>query len=228
MDTDTSNQFIYSPSAVLNLFNNSINIAQSKKMIQLKGVFVQGRSSAYNGYYYDTLRDESSEAQLTLIIPALIRNELQPNKTITVNGFITKRVMSNSGSIQIQLTVTDLVEQTQNKYSEDDLAKIALLQAKAAAGFKDLSSFIKGKIIIEEAFKIGVIIGKTGIIDNDIKHQLKESAGFYNLSFHRVSLGSETELNAEMKRLDDLGFDVIVVSRGGGEQMEVFNRLAYR
>jgi len=225
METETNTQFIYSPSAVLNLFNNSINVAQSKRMIQLKGVFVQGRSSAYNGYYYDTLRDESSDAQLTLIIPALIRNELQPNKTITVNGFITKRVMGNSGSIQIQLTVTDLVEQTQNKYSEDDLAKLALLQAKATAGFKDVAGFIKGRIINEEAFKIGVIIGKSGIIDSDIKHQLKESIAYYDLSFHRVSLGSQTEMVAEMKRLDALGFDIIVVSRGGGEQMEVFNRL---
>jgi exodeoxyribonuclease VII large subunit len=222
MEIETATQFIYSPSAVLNLFNNSINIAQSKRMIQLKGVFVQGRSSAYNGYYYDTLRDESSDAQLTLIIPALIRNELQPNKTVTVNGFITKRVTGNSGSIQIQVTVTDLVEQTQNKYSEDDLAKIALLQAKAAAGFRDFDGFIKGKIVNEQAFRIGVIIGRSGIIDSDIKHQLKESVGFYDLSFHRVSLGSETELIAEMGRLDELGFDVIAVSRGGGEQMEVF------
>jgi exodeoxyribonuclease VII large subunit len=225
METESPAQLIYSPSAVLNLFNNSISISQSKRMIQLKGVFLQGRSSAYNGYYYDTLRDESSDAQLTLIIPALIRNELQLNKTITVNGFITKRVMNSSGSIQIQLTVTDLVEQTQNKYSEGDLAKISLLQAKAATGFKDVQGFIKSKIINEEPFRIAVIIGKSGIIDNDIKHQLKESIGFYDLQFFRVSLTSETELTNEMKRLDDLGFDIIVISRGGGEQMEVFNKL---
>jgi exodeoxyribonuclease VII large subunit len=225
METESPATLIYSPLAVLNLFNNSISISQSKRMIRLKGVFLQGRSSAYNGYYYDTLRDESSDAQLTLIIPALIRNELQPNKTITVNGFITKRVMNSSGSIQIQLTVTDLVEQTQNKYSEDDLAKISLLQAKAATGFKDVQGFIKSKILSEEPFKIAVIIGKSGIIDNDIKHQLKESIGFYDLQFFRVSLTNEAELGNEMQRLDELGFDIIVISRGGGEQMEVFNKL---
>jgi exodeoxyribonuclease VII large subunit len=150
---------------------------------------------------------------------------LQLNKTITVNGFITKRVMNSSGSIQVQLTVTDLVQQTQNKYSDDDLAKIALLQTKAASGFKDVRGFIKGKIINGEPFKIAVIIGKGGIIDNDIKHQLKESVGFYDLDFFRASLTSETEIVAEMGRLDDLGFDIIVVSRGGGEMMEVFNKL---
>jgi exodeoxyribonuclease VII large subunit len=225
MEMESTAQLIYSPSAVLNLFNNSINVSQSKRLIQLKGVFLQGRSSAYNGYYYDTLRDESSDAQLTLIVPALIRNELQPNKTITVNGFITKRVMNGSGSIQVQVTVTDLVEQTQNKYSQDDLAKIGLLQAKAATGFRDVQAYIKGKIIAEEPFRIAVIIGKSGIIDNDIKHELKESIGFYDLQFFRVSLTSESKQISEMKRLDALGFDIIVVSRGGGENMEVFNKL---
>jgi exodeoxyribonuclease VII large subunit len=226
METDTASQLIYSPSAVLNLFNNALNIAQRKKLIQLKGVFIQGRSTPYNGYYYDTLRDESADAQLTIIVPALIRGDLQANKTITVNGFITKRVMAGSGSIQVQITVTDLVEQTQNKYSADDLKKIGLLQAKAAAGFKDVHSFVKDKIINEQAFKIGVIIGKGGIIDNDIKHQLRESIGFYDLSFHRVSLGSETEIISAMEQLDAQGFDIIVVSRGGGEQMEVFDRIS--
>ena len=147
METEATSQTIYSPSAILNLFNNALNVAQSKRLVQLKGIFVQGRSTPYNGYYYDTLRDESADAQLTLIVPPLIRNELQPNKTVTVNGFITKRVMPGSGSIQVQLTVTDLVEQAQNKYSDDDLKKITLLQAKAASGFKDVHSFVKDKII---------------------------------------------------------------------------------
>jgi exodeoxyribonuclease VII large subunit len=56
-------------------------------------------------------------------VPPLIRNELQINKTITVNGFITRRIVNTSGTIQIQLTVTDLVEQTLNKYSDDEIKK---------------------------------------------------------------------------------------------------------
>jgi hypothetical protein len=43
----------------------------------------------------------------------------------------------------------------------------------------------------EIPFRIGIVIGKSGIIDNDIKHQLRESIGFYELTFHRVNLSSE-------------------------------------
>jgi exodeoxyribonuclease VII large subunit len=226
MEAENQSPVIYSPAAVLNLFNNSISLKQTQRIIQLKGIFQLGKGGLYNGVYYDSLRDESSDAQITLIVPALIRSEMQSNKTITINGFITRRVVNNASRIDIQLTVTDLVEQVQNKYSDNDIKKITLLQAKAAAGFKDVHGFIKEKIINAQPFKIGVIIGKAGIIDSDIKHQLRESIGFYNLSFHRISLSSETEILSAMGQLDAQSFDIIVLSRGGGENLEIFNKLA--
>jgi exodeoxyribonuclease VII large subunit len=216
----------YSPAAVLNLFNNSISVNQTKRIIQLKGIYVQGKGALYSGYYYDTFRDESAEAAITILVPPLIRNELQPNKTITVNGFITRRIVNSSGSIQIQLTVTDLVEQTLNKYSDDEVEKIELMQRKANSGYRDIYSWLKEKIINEEPFKIGIIIGKTGIIDNDIKHQLRESIGFYDLSFHRVNLSSELEIITALDRLNAEHYGLIALSRGGGENLDIFNKFS--
>jgi exodeoxyribonuclease VII large subunit len=216
----------YSPAAVLNLFNNSISVSQAKRIIQLKGIYVPGKGALYSGYYYDTFRDESSDAAITILVPPLIRSELQPNKTVTVNGFITRRIIGQQGSIQIQLTVTDLVEQTQNKYNEEDLKKLELMQAKANGGYRDVYGWLKEKIISEEPFKIGIIIGKTGIIDNDIKHQLRESIGFYDLTFHRVNLSSEIEIVSAIDRLTAEHYGFIAVSRGGGDNLEIFNKLS--
>ncbi len=226
MEPETHSPLIYSPAAVLNLFNNSIAVSQSKKLIPLKGVFLQGKGGNYNGFYYDTLRDEASDAQITIIVPALIRNELQANKTVTVNGFITKRVVNNASRIDIQFTVTDLVAQVQNKYSDEDLKRITLQQEKAAAGYRDVDSYIKNKIIKAEPFRIAIIIGKTGIIDSDIKHQLKESIAFYDLHFSRISLSSESEIIQALQVLDNQNFDLIALSRGGGENLEIFNKSA--
>jgi hypothetical protein len=224
METEGSQLITYSPAAVLNLFNNSISVNQARRIIQLKGVYIQGKNTVYSGYYYDTFRDESSEAAITILVPPLIRNELKPNKTVTVTGFITRRIVNASGSIQIQLTVTDLVEQTQNKYSDDEIKKIELMQAKASTGYRDVYSWLKERIITEQPFKIGIIIGKTGIIDNDIKHQLRESIGFYDLSFHRVNLTSEQEILAAMDRLNAEHYGLIAISRGGGENLDIFNK----
>lgn len=225
METE-NNLVTYSPAAILNLFNNAVSVNQAKRIVQLKGIYVQGRGTPYSGYYYDTFRDESSDVAITILVPPLIRNELQPNKTVTVNGFITRRIVNTQGSIQIQLTVTDLVEQTLNKYSDDEIKKIELIQQKANAGYGDVYSWLKEKIISEEPFKIGIIFGKTGIIDNDIKHQLRESIGFYDLSFHRVNLSSEQEILAAIDRLNAEHYGLIAVSRGGGENLDIFNKFS--
>ncbi|MET3501356.1 hypothetical protein ABIC45_002968 [Mucilaginibacter rubeus] len=224
MENDNTSIISYSPAAVLNLFNNSIFINQTKRIVQLKGIYIQGKGTLYSGYFYDTFRDEASDAAITILVPPLIRNELQPNKTVTVNGFVTRRVINTSGSIQIQLTVTDLVAQTQNKYNDDDLKKIELMQLKAVSGYRDVYSWLKEKIISEEAFKIGIIIGKSGIIDNDIKHQLRESISFYDITFHRVNLSSEEEILIMLDRLNNENYGLIALSRGGGDNLDIFNR----
>lgn len=185
---------------------------------------MQGKGTQYSGYYYDTFRDEASDAAITILVPPLIRNELQPNKTVTVNGFVTRRVINTSGSIQIQLTVTDLVEQTLNKYNDEDVKKIELMQLKAVSGYRDVYSWLKEKIINEEAFKIGIIIGKSGIIDSDIKHQLRESIGFYDITFHRVNLSSEEEILIMLDKLNDENYGLIALTRGGGDNLDIFNR----
>jgi len=162
-------------------------------MIRLRGIFVQGKGAFYNGAYYDSLRDEASDAQITLIVPALIRNELQPNKTVTLNGFITRRVVNNASRIDIQLTVTELVEQTAGKYAQEAFKSIEILQAKAAAGFRDVQGFIKSRIINGDPFMISMVVGKNAIIDSDIKHQLRESIGFYQIEFLRINLSSKLQ-----------------------------------
>lgn len=226
MEIENSPIITYSPAAVLNLFNNSISINQTKRIVQLKGIYIQGKGNQYSGYFYDTFRDEASDAAITILVPPLIRNELQPNKTVTVNGFVTRRVINTSGSIQIQLTVTDLVAQTQNKYNDEDLKKIEVMQRKAVIGYRDVYSWLKEQIISGQPFKIGIIIGKTGIIDNDIKHQLRESIGFYDISFHRINLSSEEEILTTLDRLNNENYGLIALSRGGGDNLDIFNRFS--
>lgn len=81
--------------------------------------------------------------------------------------------------------IIDLIEQIHNKYSEDDLKAIELLQKKASHGYRDAHSWIKERIINEQTFRIVIINARTGVIDNDIKHLLKESLGCYDLTFHK-------------------------------------------
>jgi len=214
----------YNPMAILNLFNNAISVSETKKIIRAKGIYLHGKGANYSGYYYDTLRDESSDASMTLIVPALIRNLLAHNKTIIFYGYITKRVVNTGGRIELQLTITELVEQIINKYSDAEIKAIEILQKKVASGYRDVTSFIKSKIINDERVKIVMLVGKTGIIDSDIKHQLREAIAEYDIHFEKINLSSEADIISAVGKYDIPETDILVIARGGGDNLEIFNK----
>ena len=214
----------YTPSSLLHLFNGILSPAATKKIILLKGIYVAGRGVTYAGYFYDTLKDEATDAVLTLVVPALLRNGLVPNKTIEFYGYITKRVVLNGGRIEVHAVMTQLVQQTVNTFSEREIRAVEVLQKKAAIGFGDVDGFLKGRIVNEETIRVRVLIGKTAIIDSDISHALEEAIGFYELSYERINLSVEAEIVQALERNNDGSKnDLLVLSRGGGENMEVFN-----
>jgi len=214
-------EITYSPSSVLNLFNNALQVQQSRKLIRLKGIYLPGKGANYNGFFYDTIRDESMDAQMTLLVPALVRNELKPEKTIHFWGYISRRVVNNGGRIEVQIVLSELLEQTGNRYSERDVEMVTLQQEKATLGYRDVTSFIKKRIQEEKQVTVQILIGNSAIIDSDIRHQLKGCLEFYEISFRRINLNSEQEIISSVK---SCRADIAVIARGGGENLDIFNR----
>jgi exodeoxyribonuclease VII large subunit len=162
----------HSPSALLQLFNTALTPSHTKNMIQLKGIYQPGRGANYNGFYYDQLKDETTDAMLTLIVPALLKASLEPGKTTEFYGYITKRVAQNAGRIEIHANIMELLGQTQNKYSEKEIRSLAIQQKKAARGYRDVDRFIKARIVQQQRVSVTILVGKAAIIDQDIKHDL--------------------------------------------------------
>jgi exodeoxyribonuclease VII large subunit len=213
----------YSPSALLQLFNTALTPSPTKNMIQLKGIYQPGRGANYNGFFYDQLKDETTDAMLTLIVPALLKASLEPGKTIEFHGYITKRVVPGGGRIEIHANIMELLGQTQNKYSEKEIRSLAIQQEKAALGYRDVDSFIKSRIVQQDRVSVTILVGKAAIIDKDIIHAMEEAIGFYDLRFERIGMTSEGEIIDALERYNDSGLtDILVLSRGGGENMEVF------
>jgi hypothetical protein len=193
-------------------------------MIVLKGIYLAGRGVTYAGFFYDTLKDEATDAVLTLVVPALLRHALIPGKTIGFYGYITKRVVLNGGRIEVHAVMTQLLEQTANTFSAEEVRATDILQQKAAIGYGDVGGFLKTKIVNEEGVRIRVLIGKTAIIDSDINHALEEAIGFYEILYQRINLSSEAEILQALQLYNDRQKnDLLVLSRGGGENMAVFN-----
>ena len=112
---------IYTPSSIANIFNNTLSNDATRKLFQLKGIYQTGKGNNYNGFYYDLLKDEFSEAYITLIVPALLRSNLINEQTIECTGYITKKVQVNGARIELQVNLTELTSQKESRLTEEQI-----------------------------------------------------------------------------------------------------------
>jgi len=221
--TEEKKSVVYNPSAIVNIFNNALNSEATRKIITARGIYVPGKGQNYNGYYYDQLRDEASDATITLIVPAIIRANMIAQQVIECQAYLTKKVQANGARIELQLNVTELLHQQESQFTPEQIKALEIVQRKAKEGYKDVDAFIKTKIIRNEPIQIVILIGKTGIIDHDIRHQLEEAISFYDFHFERINLTSEKEIIHALYTYHEEA-DVLIVSRGGGDRLEIFNK----
>lgn len=218
----TNEVAILTPTAVVNIFSNALTNDSTRKPFVIKGVYTPGKGANYGGVYYESLKDEYSDAFITLVVPALLRTNLKAEQVIECAAYLTKKVQVNGARIELQVNVMEVHAQQESKVTDEQIKTFEVLQRKAAQGYKDLDTFIRTRLIHQHPVGVTIIIGKTGIIDSDIKHQLKDALAFYDLHFVRVNLTSEKEIIQALLDYDGKT-DLLVVSRGGGENMNIFN-----
>src|SRR5258708_31302684 len=123
-----SEDISYTAASLLHLFNSVLAPSATKKIILLRGIYLGGRGVTYAGFFYDTLKDETTEAVLTLVVPALLRNGLTHNKTIEFYGYITKRVVLNGGGRDGRPGGSAHLGDTHNTLSVKDSAAVEVVE----------------------------------------------------------------------------------------------------
>jgi exodeoxyribonuclease VII large subunit len=221
--TPIETDLVHSPSSLVGIFANTLNNDTTRRPITIKGVYSKGKGNAYSGYYYDILKDENSDAYITIVVPASIRASLVPNKTIQCLAYTSKKVQLIGGRVDLQVNVMEVLAQEESKYSDEQVRGFELLQKKAELGHKDVDSLIRSRITRGELVTVVILFGKNAIIDTDIKHQLQEAVGYYKIYFLKINLSSEREI-IEHLDLYSKKCDLIAIARGGGDGLEVFNR----
>lgn len=214
----------YSPAAIVSILNASIGIKEEKKIIQMRGIFRKIGTANYGGFYYYRLKDEASDYQITLVTPAILHNQLNDNRTIEFNAYINRRI-SKIGQIEIQINLIDLISQQANKYTEEDLKKLYILNKKIDIGSKDLDMAIRNAIFHNIRFRIRIILGKSAIIDHDIRKGMVDAIALYDISYHTVSITSTDDIIKMIKYLDNDNTDLICLARGGGENLSIFDNI---
>src|SRR5665647_2468253 len=118
-----ANTTFFSPASIVAIFNAATVTKEEKKIIQVRGIFKKNGIQSYGGYYYNTLKDEASDYSITLLTSELLHNQLDDNKTLELNGFVTRK-LDRQGRIAIHINLIELLAQTVNKFSEEEIKKI--------------------------------------------------------------------------------------------------------
>jgi len=119
--------------------------------------------------------------------------------------------------VRLLATVTDLVNQTLNKYTSEEIRTLEIQQKKSEKGFRDLDSFIKNCIYEDRKPIINIIIGKTAVIQHDIIEQMSEAGSLYNINFIQTNISSVTKMVSAIQSSNNSDVDILVIARGGGD-----------
>jgi hypothetical protein len=227
MNTDTKDNVIditnlHTPSTIINICNNALQIKEEKRIIVLQGIYEKKGIKNYNGFYYDLIKDELGNQLLTAVIPETLRGELKEGNSYKVKGYLNRKIVDD-GTIKLSVGIIDIISNEGKKVSSSHLKLFDIRKKKLDMGYKNLDEFLKEKLYKKQVIHIALIYGNEAIIDKDIYSALGGKIKSYIITEHRINLKSKEDIIDRVNTVNISSVDVIIIARGGGSGLEIFN-----
>jgi exonuclease VII large subunit len=208
----------YTPSEIIGIFNDILahqNNQASGKIVCIRGLYLVGNGTAYQGYYYDTLRDEKSSSELPIRISDAQRRELTPGNLVEILGTLGRKITAKS-EIKLELNVSRVEVVKEQVIDENEIKRIEYRQRKVSAGFKNVDGILESLLFNDIRPKIALIIAQTSITLKDFEDGIKAARVALDFVEDRVVFTQTKLLCTKLKQLDLLGYHAIAMVRGGG------------
>lgn len=213
---------IYTPQEVACIFKEQLKTPA--KVVTIEGVYRQNpKSGNYYGYFYDSLAAQNSNFEMTLVVPAALREKMKDGTLVQVSGVVSKE-LRNRCSIDLQFNVTryDVIEE--NVISEDEQRLMSLQAEKSARGYRNVDGVLEAKLFRGEKPNICLLFARGTITDQDFKKGLEAARSHIDFVEENETFAQISQLRAKLGQLDRMGYDVIAIVRGGGSGIkEVFD-----
>ena len=134
----------YRPSEIINIFNDILarqNTEASGKIVCIRGIYLVGNGVSYQGYCYDTLRDENTTNELPIKISEAQRKDLKPGSLVDILGTLGRKISPKS-EIKLELNVSRVETVQEQAIDEKEIKRMELRRKKAKLGFR------KGQILL--------------------------------------------------------------------------------
>lgn len=211
---------IYKPSEIIGIFN-SILAKQSvnAQVVYLRGVYLASGRQSYNGYFYDTLRDEDRQEEITMYVTQQQRENLKNGNLVNVGGVLGRNV-NNRGQIQIILNVSRIEIVQEQAIDEDEIKRMELRQKKSSVGFKNVDSVLDQLLFTDQRPRVALLFATSSITMSDFEAGINAAKSAIDFMEYRANFSNAKELISTLQSLDRENFDVIALVRGGGARIE--------
>ena len=217
---------IYKPSELLGMIASYFAQQDvNKNVIFLQGIYWKNPNHDPRwAYRYDKLRDENTQSEITLQIPHRLAEDLKDGSLVTVGGMLGRK-MQNDGRIQIQLLVSRIEIIKDQAIDEDEMKRMEIRREKAQKGFRNVDSILEQLLFIDKRPKVALIFATTSITMSDFNAGIQAAKSAIDFEEHRVNFANSSELCQRLKDIDQAGFDVMALVRGGGGGIESLDDL---
>ena len=208
----------YTPSEIIGIFNDILahqNNQASGKIVCIRGIYLIGNGTSYQGFFYDTLRDEKSSFELPIRISDAQRKELTPGNLVEILGTLGRKITAKS-EIKLELNVSRVEIVKEQVIDENEIKRIEYRQRKVVQGFKNVDSILESLLFNDTRPKIALVIAASSITLKDFEDGIKAARVALDFFEDRVVFTQTRLLCSKLKQLDQLGYNAIALVRGGG------------
>lgn len=211
---------IYKPSEIIGIFN-SILAKQSvnAQVVYLRGVYLASGRQSYNGYFYDTLRDEDRQEEITMYVTQQQRENLKNGNLVNVGGVLGRNV-NNRGQIQIILNVSRIEIVQEQAIDEDEIKRMELRQKKSSVGFKNVDFVLEQLLFTDQRPRVALLFATSSITMSDFEAGINAAKSAIDFMEYRANFSNAKEFISTLQSLERGNFDVIALVRGGGARIE--------
>lgn len=228
--TDSNNSSLapiefFKPSEIIRIFNDFLaRSSASAKLVYLRGIYLRSQSNTpYGGFYYDKIKDEESQDEISIKITLKQRNELKNGNLVDVAGTIERRI-SPQGYIQLNLAVSRVNVVQHQVVTELEMKQSELWKIKSQR-FKNVDTTIENVLYQSKRPSIALVLPSGSIALSDFDTAKRAATTHFDFREYRVTFSKGVELSTLLKQIDAIGFTAIALVRGGGSGLEALDDL---
>ena len=217
----------YKPSELLGLFTSYLSQQDvNRQVIYLQGIYLKNpKHDSRWASRYDILRDENTQTEITLQIPYKLCEDLKDGNLVTVGGVLGRRVQNNS-HIQLMLVVSRVEVVQEQAIDENEIKRMELRQKKSSEGFNNVDSILEQLLFVDQRPRVALLFASSSITMSDFEAGINAAKSAIDFSEYRANFSNTNELIGTLRSLDNGGFHVIALVRGGGAQIENLDDVA--